>query len=74
MNTPLEDVESLALLLPREGRARLAERLIASLDDDSEVEQTWASEIHRRVEELRTGAVQEIPAEQVFDELKSLYR
>jgi len=74
MSSPVEDIESVALLLPRDQRAYLAERLLASLDEDTEVEQAWASEIRCRVAELRSGAVQEIPAEQVFDELKSLYR
>ena len=74
MSSTAEDVESAALRLPRAERARLAERLIASLDEDAGIEQAWAEEIRRRVGELRSGAVQPIPGEQVFDELKSLLR
>ncbi|RJP33667.1 MAG: addiction module antitoxin RelB [Candidatus Omnitrophota bacterium] len=60
--------------LTRAERARLAERLIASLDEDVEIEQVWAEEVRRRVEELQSGAVQSIPGEQVFAELKDLFR
>jgi putative addiction module component (TIGR02574 family) len=74
MRSTVEDVESAAMQLPRAERARLAERLIASLDEDTEIEQAWAEEIRRRVEELRSGAVQPIPGEQVFAELKDLFR
>jgi putative addiction module component (TIGR02574 family) len=74
VHSTAENVESAALQLPRAERARLAERLIASLDEDAEIEQAWAKEIRRRVEELRAGTVQPIPGEQVFAELKSLFR
>lgn len=74
MRPVAEEIESAALGLPREQRAYLAERLIASLDEDTEVEQAWAVEIRRRVAELRSGTVQAVPGDEVFDELKSLYR
>ena len=70
----IEDIESAAMQLSRAERARLAERLIASLDEDAEIEQAWAEEVRRRVEELHSGAVQSIPGEQVFAELKALFR
>ena len=69
-----EHLESAVLQLPRAERARLAERLIASLDDDSEIERAWAEEIERRVADLRSGKVKPIPGEQVFDELEDLLR
>ena len=74
MASTAEHVESAALQLPRAERARLAERLIASLDEDSEIERAWAEEIERRVAELRSGKVKPIPGEQVFDELEDLLR
>jgi putative addiction module component (TIGR02574 family) len=74
MRSIIEDLESAAMQLTRAERARLAERLIASLDEDVEIEQVWAEEVRRRVEELQSGAVQSIPGEQVFAELKDLFR
>ncbi len=70
MRSIIEEFESAAMKLSRAERARLAERLIASLDEDVEIEQAWAEEVRRRVEELRSGTVQPIPGEQVFAELK----
>jgi putative addiction module component (TIGR02574 family) len=74
MASTAEHLESAVLQLPRAERARLAERLIASLDEDSEIERAWAEEIERRVADLRSGKVKPIPGEQVFDELKDLFR
>ncbi len=70
MSGRLEKVEAEALELPRRERALLARRLIASLDgedeDPAEVGLAWEEEIHRRVEEYRSGAVQPVPASEVF--------
>ncbi|MEW6749854.1 MAG: addiction module protein [Candidatus Latescibacterota bacterium] len=74
MGAIAEDLESAAMQLPRAERARLAERLIASLDEDVEIEQTWAEEVRRGVEELCSGAVQSIAGEQVFAEIKHVLR
>ena len=67
-----EQLEVEALHLPRDERARLAEALISSLDEESEVERAWNAEIRRRVAELDAGTVETIPAEQVFAELNAL--
>jgi len=67
-----EQVEAEARRLPREERARLAEALIASLDEEAEIEEAWSAEIARRVQELQSGAVASIPAEKVFAELDRL--
>ena len=68
----IEDLESAAMQLSRAERAHLAERLIVSLDEDTEIAQAWTEEVRRRVEALRSGAVQSIPGEQVFAELKDI--
>ncbi|NCO90173.1 MAG: hypothetical protein AUJ96_31815 [Armatimonadetes bacterium CG2_30_66_41] len=60
-----------ALHLPRESRALLAEKLLGSLDDgdDFEVSEAWRAEVRRRSKEIDEGAVELVPAEQVFAEL-----
>ena len=58
-----DQIEQELLKLPAADRARLAERLIASLDEDSEVEAAWIAEVRRRDEELQSGAVEAIPVE-----------
>lgn len=71
-----EEIESAALQLQRSARARLAERLIASLDveDEDEVESAWDAEIERRVREVDSGEVALIPGEQVMKEMRSRLR
>jgi len=61
MNTRLHEVTETALALPLEERAILADRLIESLDSADEGEpdrKAWGAEIRRRVEEVRSGAVE----------------
>jgi putative addiction module component (TIGR02574 family) len=67
----VHDVEAEALKLPSHERARLAEVLIASLDEEDEVAQAWASEAERRYEELRSGVVKAVPADQVFARIRA---
>ncbi len=61
METRLEHLEAQALTLTPSERAALAQRLLASLDDDAEIEEAWAAEIERRIAEVESGAVQVIP-------------
>jgi putative addiction module component (TIGR02574 family) len=47
--------------------------LVESLDDEPAeegVEEAWAAEIQRRVDDVRSGRVKTIPSEQVFRELE----
>ncbi len=69
MGITRQQLEAEARKLPREDRARLAEALISSLDEESELEAVWAREIDRRVRELRSGEVKTVPAADVFEEL-----
>jgi len=66
----IEQLETALLKLPLDERARLAERLILSLEEDeSESEQAWYDEAERRLRELQAGTVREIPAEEVYRSL-----
>lgn len=70
------ELESKALGLPPKERARLAERLISSLDQetDPEAEQLWLQEAERRLDELESGNVAGVPADQVFEKARSTLR
>jgi hypothetical protein len=61
-----DEVESAALQLPREERARLAERLITSLDGESDVERACIEEAGRRHLRCRTGEARVVPAADVI--------
>ena len=77
MGLPLKRIESEALELSSTDRARLATRLIVSLedetvdDDPAEVEAAWDEEIRRRLAELDAGTAELIPADEVFAELRA---
>jgi putative addiction module component (TIGR02574 family) len=62
----LEQLEQELLKLPATERARLAERLISSLDEESELEKAWYDEAERRLSAIRAGAVREVPADEAY--------
>ena len=56
MPASLSKIEAEALQLSAEERVRLADRLLASVSADPEIEQAWAEEIERRLAEAEAGA------------------
>ena len=66
-----EQIERELLKLPASERARLAERLMASLDEEAEVDLAWIEEARRRDEELESGAVEALPLEDSLRDLRS---
>jgi hypothetical protein len=64
----IEELEAAALRLDPRGRARLAERLLESLETLSPEEnaQIWAEEAQRRAAALDSGALSSRPADEVF--------
>jgi len=71
----LPEIEKDALRLSAEDRARLAIRLLSSLEgaaeSPEEIEKLWIAEAERRFQELRDGVVQGIPAQEVFAEFRN---
>ena len=61
LQTRLEILEAEALKLTPGERAALAQRLLASLDEDAEIEEAWAVEVERRIADVESGTVQVIP-------------
>lgn len=76
MPSLIEELSARAKTLPPEDRARLAEELLESLeqDPDSEIEVAWDREIERRVAEVEAGTATLIPAEDVHAEARRLIR
>ena len=64
-----EQLENEVLKLGVDARARLAERLLLSLDAPSEEEnlQLWISEAEIRLRDLRSGRAKEISADEAFN-------
>lgn len=75
MSAAFETVLQSALLLPVEERcARMAARLIESVDaaDDAELSPAWCAEIDRRIEAACSGTSSRIPHAEVMSEARQL--
>ena len=73
MTRTLEALQAEVLRLPPTDRARLLDRLIASLDADAESEAAWDQLAHQRDEELETGVIQAVPLEEVVARLEARF-
>jgi putative addiction module component (TIGR02574 family) len=62
MLSQVEVLEAQALALSPEERLRLADRLIASVFADQDLEEAWAVEVQRRIEAIEGGRVTLVPA------------
>jgi putative addiction module component (TIGR02574 family) len=73
MSMTVEQIALEALSLPSEARALLADRLVESLDpaEDGVVRQLWASEVKRRLDDVRNGSVQTIPGDEALARVRS---
>lgn len=69
----LEDLEAAVLQLEPQSRARLAERLLESLDNltPEENARIWAEEATRRDEALSAGTLTSRAADQVFRDARA---
>jgi len=67
-----EQLAEQALDLPTESRARLADLLVESLDaaELGPLDRAWAAEARERLEDIRSGAVTPLPAEEVFRKVR----
>ncbi len=74
MSFTVEALEAEALSLPLMERARLVDKLIASLDVEPDVETAWAAEIERRHAEIESGAVPLLPGAETLARLKTEFR
>lgn len=64
--TILERIEAEALELSAADRCRLAERLLASLEEDDEIAAAWAEEVERRIDALERDETTVKPVEEVI--------
>ena len=75
MPMAVEQIEVEVLKLPERARVELLDRLMRSLAETSATEpavaEAWTQEAIRRDEEMESGHVAGIPAEEVFEELRN---
>ena len=75
MSSLIEELSRKALALPVEDRVRLAEEILATVQEaDTEVEAAWEEEIRRRIAEIDSGRAKLIPADEVFAEVRRLLK
>ena len=77
MPAVLKKLQDEAMRLPARWRARLAERLLASLDEEPgepDAEQLWVAEARRRAEEIASGGVKGVPSEKVLRKARAALR
>ena len=73
MSALMDELSKKARLLSREERVRLAEDLLATVQEsDPEVEAAWEDEIRRRIAEIDAGTAKLVPADEVFAEVRRL--
>ncbi len=66
-----EELLNEAMSLPAELRAQLADALLKSLNPSgTELDQLWAVEAEKRVDEIEAGKVELIPGQEVFAKLR----
>ena len=68
MSLSEDEILSAAMSLSPQAKARVAERLVSSMDADEQVaiDALWVVEIRRRLRDLEEGKAHTIPAEEVF--------
>jgi putative addiction module component (TIGR02574 family) len=73
MNTTADSILGTVLALPPDERARIAAKLIASLDEgeDTGVETAWAAEIERRIAEIESGEAETASWEEARARIRS---
>ena len=67
----IHEIETEVLRLGTEDRARILERLIASFEPDSQIENAWVSEALRRESEVISGNVQLVPAAEAIARVRA---
>ena len=69
----VKDIISAALELPPEERSEVADILLRSLDSDEtpQPSEEWIAEINRRVEDVRSGRVELIPADVALAQIRA---
>lgn len=70
----LEQLTAELLALPSMSRALLAEKLVESLefDTDTAVQAAWVTEAKKRRDQIREGSIQAIPGEEALNQARRL--
>ncbi|MFQ5676619.1 MAG: addiction module protein [bacterium] len=71
MTTKTNELISIVESLPVDIKTKLIEKLLNSLHPTQEkIDELWAEEAEKRVNEIKTGKVKTIPGDEVFQEIR----
>ncbi|WP_199245879.1 addiction module protein [[Phormidium] sp. ETS-05] len=70
----IEELTNEILSLPSQSRALLADKLVESLEFDSDptIQSAWLAEAKKRLDEVRNGSVQPIPGEDALAQVRRI--
>ena len=71
MSAPVEGLEAQILGLPPEGRARLLQRLIASVESKSKAREAWMQLALRRQTDVRSGDVAMVQGDEALARVRA---
>ena len=74
MATKTDEILSIVESLPIELKIKLIERILNTLHPTSEeMDELWAREVEKRLQDVKTGRVKLVAAEEVFEEIRKRY-
>jgi putative addiction module component (TIGR02574 family) len=73
MAATVEMLEAEVLKLAPADRSRLVERLLASLDEDQDIEAAWDAVADAREDELKSGAAVAVPFDEALARLEARF-
>jgi len=71
MGIPIEALEAEVLGLPAAERARLLDRVVASLDNDAQISREWDELAAQRDAEIERGQAQQVPLAAALERLRA---
>ncbi len=69
-----DELMSMVESLPIEIKTKLIEKILHSLHPtQKEIDELWAQEVEKRFNDIRTGKVKPVTADEVFGEIQKIY-
>ncbi|RZD18653.1 MAG: addiction module protein [Candidatus Acididesulfobacter diazotrophicus] len=73
--TQTEDLFNEVVSLPIDIRMQLIDKLLQSIQPiNEEIDKLWADEAEKRVQEIKSGKVNTIAGEEVFNKIYNIYK
>jgi putative addiction module component (TIGR02574 family) len=75
MNIKTSDLIAMIESMPIDVRTNLVEIILASLQPiQKDIDELWVQEVEERISDIKSGKVQLLSGEEVFQEIKGIFR